>query len=154
MDNIKYWIIPSYSFGPDNSVNSGHVTRAQKIRCSHPEIWNLHPETAVSQCWVLPYCQTLTGHEKTRKGSWSAEVEKSDIATHRNEDGLAPCRKKETGDKWWLFSSYKVWLYSLNFVSMRWTIFFIINVLNLNKLELDICSLQPNDSWPDNLCRF
>ena len=31
--------------------------------------------------------------------------------------------KKETGDKWWLFSSYKVWLYFLNFVS------------NLNKLE-------------------
>lgn len=42
---------------------------------------------------------------------------------------------KETGGKWWLLSSYKVGLYSLDFVSKRWTVLFLINFLNLNKLE-------------------
>lgn len=41
-------------------------------------------------------------------------------------------KKKEKGDKKWLFSAYEVWLYPLNFVPMRQTIFFIINLFYLN----------------------
>lgn len=63
----KYHAIPSYPFGPDKLITSGHVTHAQPVRCSHLEICNLYPETEVSQCWVLPSQATQIGHEKTRK---------------------------------------------------------------------------------------